>query len=1302
MKTNVLTLLALLLIGMLTAQTPQGELKRWHKITLDFEGPNTSELASTNPFSDYRLDVTFTNGNATYIVPGFYSGCSNPADTSCDSGNIWKVNFAPDRTGTWSWTASFKTGSDVAINGGGSSVSFDGDSGSFVVAESDKSGRDFRSPGLGRLQYVGEHYLKHSGTTPDTPNGPWFVKAGADSPENAFNYEDFDATPDYENSLNKIGNKTWEPHQQDYDASDAGDYTWANGKGTEMLGTINYIASEGSNAMSFLTWNTAGDGGAVFPHLFTGDLDDYTDPSIYKNSAQWDLVEKDRFDVSKLAQWEKIMEYADKRGVYLHFKTMETENDNLMDSNSFGRERKLYYRELIARFGHHLALNWNLTEETTLPDDLVIDTAEYIKSIDAYDHHIVIHTYPSQKSQRYTPLLGNNSELTGPSLQSNVDDVHDDVIDWRAQSAEANKKWVVANDEQGPASLGIRIDEKEVRYLVLYGTLMAGGAGVEYYYGYTDTDGDINNQDHRLRGDIYKQSGYALDFFNNYLQDYLTEMESSDGVTADNDDYVLAKAGEVYAVYRPDGGSTNISLPTGDWSVQWYNPRTGGGLTSAETLTGSLVAPDNNDWVALITNDGVDSICDVYEEQDGVVIIEAENRNIDFGEWEVKTTELSNSFTGNSYLEFTGNSVINGDPNSPIEYQFKINDPGLYALHLRCARENVTIDGEVRTDVANDCYVRVDGDYNEGPSAGDSHGDQAPLESLKSDTKFFGGNDNSFVWASGNRLDLGGHTNKRQAIYDFKAGETYTLVVSGRSQLFKLDRIMFRKTTVNTTEAESLDNVETFSDECDDNNENNAPTVEIDTPANNAIFDEGVDIAFNANAFDSDGTIEQVQFFVNGTLLKTERVIPYTATMSGYAEGTYNITAVATDNDGATTTSAVVTITIGNTPISEAPIGSTIWLQAYTGDYVRIDAGDDDLLDAASTNNETDISSFLIEDAGDGLIALKSIANDLYVAAEIRLSEDTTPLIADRANLGLWEKFEWIENSDGSISLKSVITDKYVAADATQGNDRPLIANRDAIGPWEKFNWGVTSTVSIATPTILAPIHDAYLQGNTKYNSQNVRVENGNRVGYLMFDLSNIDGTIETLNLEFTIFSDPGNGNLNVYLGDSNNWTEDNLSSTNKPEQGALLGSLNTTYNLGSTYNVSLDRSAVTGDVLSLVLVATSGNDFDFGSKENTNLSGPELKINDESLSKNDNPSLANTIAVYPNPTTDIINFSGNVNGATVKVYNVLGSLKAEMLVKEGNTSLDMQDLVPGIYLVSILNTSGGQSLHRTIKVVKK
>lgn len=90
------------------AQTVTGELKRWHKVTVTFDGPNTSESANPNPFLDYRLEVTFTKGGLSYKVPGYFAGCNNPADSGCKSGNKWKVHFSPGETGKWNWKASFK------------------------------------------------------------------------------------------------------------------------------------------------------------------------------------------------------------------------------------------------------------------------------------------------------------------------------------------------------------------------------------------------------------------------------------------------------------------------------------------------------------------------------------------------------------------------------------------------------------------------------------------------------------------------------------------------------------------------------------------------------------------------------------------------------------------------------------------------------------------------------------------------------------------------------------------------------------------------------------------------------------------------------------------------------------------------------------------------------------------------------------------------------------------------------------------------------------------------------------------
>ena len=239
-------------------------------------------------------------------------------------------------------------------------------------------------------------------------------------PENFLAYEDFENTPNYGG-----WRKSWGPHKRDFNS---GDPTWADGKGTGIIGAINYLSEQGMRSFSFLTMNIGGDDKNVFPYI--SSLDHL------------------RIDVSKTAQWEIVFQHADRMGMFLHFKTQETENDQLLDGGALGIERKLYYRELIARFGHHLALNWNLGEENTNTDAQRKQFADWIRAIDPYDHPIVIHTFIADQSSVYGALYGYPS-FEGASIQANWNNVFEDTLARVTESAAAGRPWVVANDEQG-------------------------------------------------------------------------------------------------------------------------------------------------------------------------------------------------------------------------------------------------------------------------------------------------------------------------------------------------------------------------------------------------------------------------------------------------------------------------------------------------------------------------------------------------------------------------------------------------------------------------------------------------------------------------------------------------------------------------------------------------------------------------------------------------------------------------------------------------------------------------------------
>ena len=588
-----------------------GELKKWHTITLTLDGPLTSELDEVNPFLNYRLDVTFSKGSKSYVIPGFYAADGNAAESSGDKGNKWMVRFTPDDVGEWNYGVSFKKGKNIAVlesvSGSTESAGFaDGQKGSFTIAISDKTGIDNRAKG--RLEYIGEPYLRFAETK------EYFIKLGVDAPENLLAYEDFDATT---NALDFL--KKWQPHAKDFDES-ARKFLWQGEKGKNLLGAVKYLSSEYLNAMSFLTFNVDGDDRNVFPYLLKVPESTYEEyASNKKNKEAWEtMFHKTRLDVSKLEQWERIFDYADQQGLFLHFKTNETETDHLMDRGVFGIEGKLYYRELIARFGHHLVLNWNLGEENNQPIEEVIKVAKYVEKLDAYKHHMVVHTFPNQ-DDRYAEFIGDKSPMTGASLQlsdAQFTDVHPRVIKWRKKSDATGKRWALAVDEPGKAKIALLPDDEDMehnlaRQRAMWGTLMAGGYGVEWYFGYASPNSDLTCEDFRSRDLFWDQNKHARKFFEEHLPFW--KMEPSDELITDSLSYCLAIKDEVYAVYRPQfREDTTLDLGTSgkEFKIKWFNPRSGGSLItgSQENVSANGVMsigfpPEDldRDWLTLLT-----------------------------------------------------------------------------------------------------------------------------------------------------------------------------------------------------------------------------------------------------------------------------------------------------------------------------------------------------------------------------------------------------------------------------------------------------------------------------------------------------------------------------------------------------------------------------------------------------------------------------------------------------------------------------------------------------------------------------
>ncbi|MEM9686998.1 MAG: Ig-like domain-containing protein, partial [Bacteroidota bacterium] len=134
-----------------------------------------------------------------------------------------------------------------------------------------------------------------------------------------------------------------------------------------------------------------------------------------------------------------------------------------------------------------------------------------------------------------------------------------------------------------------------------------------------------------------------------------------------------------------------------------------------------------------------------------------------------------------------------------------------------------------------------------------------------------------------------------------------------------------------------------FIQNCDgggDGGDNNAaPTSTITSPGNNATFTAGDDISITADASDSDGNVVNVEFFQGNVKLGEDATSPYSFSWTNVAAGTYTLTAVATDNEGESTTSSSVAIDVQAAPGGDTDCDSALVWQPFpqvynTGDRV--------------------------------------------------------------------------------------------------------------------------------------------------------------------------------------------------------------------------------------------------------------------------------------------------------------------------------------------------------------------------------
>ncbi|MFQ5808236.1 MAG: DUF5060 domain-containing protein, partial [Armatimonadota bacterium] len=225
-----------------------GRFAKWARVEIAMPGPDSVGAGTPNPFA-IPVDVTFRGpGGRTYTAPGFYDGDGRGGL----DGNVWKVRFAADATGTWRFTWR------------SAESRLDGYTGSFTVVDPSDDAPDFYR--WGRLEYTGTpengiRYLQFR-------DGPFWLKAGCDDPENFLGaYRNYDTH-------------------------------------AKRAAAIDYLAERGVNSFYMMTHNLDGDDRDVWPWLGK------TAAEAKANGGP-----DARFDVARLAEWVDLFEHMQRQGV---------------------------------------------------------------------------------------------------------------------------------------------------------------------------------------------------------------------------------------------------------------------------------------------------------------------------------------------------------------------------------------------------------------------------------------------------------------------------------------------------------------------------------------------------------------------------------------------------------------------------------------------------------------------------------------------------------------------------------------------------------------------------------------------------------------------------------------------------------------------------------------------------------------------------------------------------------------------------------------------------------------------------
>ncbi len=280
------------------------------------------------------------------------------------------------------------------------------------------------------------------------------------------------------------------------------------------------------------------------------------------------------------------------------------------------------------------------------------------------------------------------------------------------------------------------------------------------------------------------------------------------------------------------------------------------------------------------------------------------------------------------------------------------------------------------------------------------------------------------------------------------------------------------------------------------------PVVSLTAPSDNASYGSNETVRLSATASDPDGSVSQVDFYAGDLLIGSVSSAPYAIDWSRMNPGTYVLTAVATDDQGVSTTSSPVSVTIR---AMQAPFNGVARLVPG-----RIEAEEYDL-------------------GGEGLGYHEANTNGNQGGASFRNDEVDIELTQDGEggyNIAYILEGEWLQYTVEVMSSGVYDLNLRMAADGAGKTLHVEMDGVDVTGPIQVPNtggWQVWETVAVSGVNLTAGEHVMRIVFGSDYMNLN----------YVEFT-DVVTGVNTSVGIQVNMFPNPfsSNGMMVRYTGE--------------------------------------------------------------------------------------------------------------------------------------------------------------------------